>query len=1541
MKKKKYIVDGQLYEIPDDVQGDFLKDNPHAKAVYNVEGTEYHIPHDEADAFETDMGLKKKVETSSVALSENAQNTSQDSQIGSTPSNRNINPSIEGTDLGRIPEGVPGATAANTIMDLYHSAKSALTDMLPGGIASGEAGMIDSKNSFENQIANNAYPGVPTPQGLIRPEVTEEMRKAAIENYKKKVGEAEFEKQKKEVTSRLEKRKKDLLAYSDQQDLEGQQEKKGITQSTRDIKDLPTALSWIAGSVGNVAGLAPAMVVPIFPYLLEKGEAYKGGLSEIEKTTGKSRDQIIAEDLDKAARDNSDISGAINTALEAVGTLSVFGKFIPKGQAIKLITKILSTKIGALTVAAIGEGGTEAIQALDNKLAEKMSTGQFKDVFDAANALTPDDIEEIKQEGFAGAVGGGVLGLVGKSNKPEQSINAPTTDLGVQQPSQNNEKAKPTAPPAGEGQAAVPEVVPPHTDRINRTAAEVDAKFGKIETPELDKNKNEAAGVQEEADKAIAEIEGNKNKEINGGSDINTGNGVRDTTGTGSVGNETGEAVQTEASAPAQQENKGGVQSGNKAIRGAESEATSPVLTETTKKSNNENSTQNEEVRKLENGQGLQDEGKQPSGQENGSQADEEKVSGIKKALVPDGKTVDFEKVTDKEMFDLGKQEVASGNINPTKLVSEINQSPRALQPLEVTALVYHKAQLDNSLIEALNQFEEASTEDQKQRAQLKIDSISSDIDAYHEAALHTARQQSLAFRLRQSLSDSEYNLVTEIQQYKKENKGVISDEVLAKFKEYDQQLKDANKKILQLESKQRDKSTVDKFKDIAAFERKRKTAQVSKEQRKKIEDAFEKVKAKILAGKMTGTLNSAVPLLTVENLAKALDVVKRAVLAGYDVSQAIKKGIDSLKSQKIVFDEKQFEDEMRMLLEAELPSESIDSKIHIPKNMLLSMVENGVTDINELTKRIHNVALAKNPSITEREVRDAITNYGEKRGVTKNETLSALNKLKRLGRIISKIEDVKKGKLPFKNTGTSQNKSLEEKQLEKELKNLIADNVDVHPEFKNMELDKLKSSVKKVIADYEKRLAEKQFVRDKPRSKPVDAELTELYRQKEAAKEGFEAAKESAKLKNRTPAKKLADDILTGINLPKALVFSLDLSAPLRQGAYFISHPKQFYKSVGSMISQMASKKNYDAYLATVKNSDQWPMIKAVKLALTQQDGKVSAHEELFANRLTKKIPWVSVSERAYSGFLNSIRINVFLEGAAELERAGITYQSNPEEYKRLAEHINTGTGRANLGTKGENASQLLNTIFLSPRFVYSRLKIATGNNRFVFDPATYKYNPFTKEGEARGKVNQMILADQAKFVGTIAMLLFMSSFAAKLAGGDDDENGKIEWNPFSSNFAKVRIGDYWYDRTGGVGRMLSYVFQLTFGIKQTEKGLKDSNRLDNFLTGPEMHDSKTREKFHGNSFIRSKLSPVTSMAVSAADNAYDLSGKKMKLIKFNDHYYYPEGGVLMDYFTPLIFKEAVAAKENIDKHPEKSYTEAIQPVVESLLGTSVNVAY
>jgi len=63
MKKKRFQVGESFYEIPDNEVDSFLSDNPKAVEVkyYELDGGKYNIPIAEVDAFENEMGLKKKV----------------------------------------------------------------------------------------------------------------------------------------------------------------------------------------------------------------------------------------------------------------------------------------------------------------------------------------------------------------------------------------------------------------------------------------------------------------------------------------------------------------------------------------------------------------------------------------------------------------------------------------------------------------------------------------------------------------------------------------------------------------------------------------------------------------------------------------------------------------------------------------------------------------------------------------------------------------------------------------------------------------------------------------------------------------------------------------------------------------------------------------------------------------------------------------------------------------------------------------------------------------------------------------------------------------------------------------------------------------------------------------------------------------------------------------------------------------------------------------------------------------------------------------
>ena len=89
----------------------------------------------------------------------------------------------------------------------------------------------------------------------------------------------------------------------------------------------------------------------------------------------------------------------------------------------------------------------------------------------------------------------------------------------------------------------------------------------------------------------------------------------------------------------------------------------------------------------------------------------------------------------------------------------------------------------------------------------------------------------------------------------------------------------------------------------------------------------------------------------------------------------------------------------------------------------------------------------------------------------------------------------------------------------------------------------------------------------------------------------------------------------------------------------------------------------------------------------------------------------FVKATERAYVGFLNKMRYDLFVQGMSVLESQGKTIENAPEDYKALASLINNSTGRGKLFNNGkvnlEKTAAILNSAIYSPRFLASRLNL------------------------------------------------------------------------------------------------------------------------------------------------------------------------------------------------------------------------------------------
>lgn len=352
---------------------------------------------------------------------------------------------------------------------------------------------------------------------------------------------------------------------------------------------------------------------------------------------------------------------------------------------------------------------------------------------------------------------------------------------------------------------------------------------------------------------------------------------------------------------------------------------------------------------------------------------------------------------------------------------------------------------------------------------------------------------------------------------------------------------------------------------------------------------------------------------------------------------------------------------------------------------------------------------------------------------------------------------------------------------------------------FAQDEIDDLFDSIKRTDLDFFDKINAStgltKILGPKGGGIPTDSELKLL--QKVYGPELVEAVRSK-----RSTWEKVKEGIAEALNVPRALMASMDMSAPLRQGRVLISaHPKKGAQSFKEMVKYFGNENTFKLAMEDIMRRPTAPLMKQSGLSLTDVTADavgLTNKEEGFMTNLAAKIPvagrLVKASERAYVGFLNKMRADVFDDLAGEYIAGGIKPSDRPEVFQSLAKFINTATGRGDLG-KFSTAAPLLNGVFFSPRFMASRIQ--------MLNPAWYlKQSPEVRKEAAKTFV---------KFVGSGVALLSL----AKLGGAE------VEMDPRSTDFGKIKIGNTRYDTWGGFQQWTRFIAQLATGeVKSSTTG-------------------------------------------------------------------------------------------------------------------------
>ncbi len=304
-------------------------------------------------------------------------------------------------------------------------------------------------------------------------------------------------------------------------------------------------------------------------------------------------------------------------------------------------------------------------------------------------------------------------------------------------------------------------------------------------------------------------------------------------------------------------------------------------------------------------------------------------------------------------------------------------------------------------------------------------------------------------------------------------------------------------------------------------------------------------------------------------------------------------------------------------------------------------------------------------------------------------------------------------------------------------------------------------------------------------------------------------------------------DLFLDIIGIPKASAASFDISAPGRQGLALLYRP-EWWKSWKPMMQALVKEDNAQAVLQSIEKHPLYGMSQDAGLYLAPY-GEFAPHlarsEEVFMSHLADKLPWIKWSNRAYVTYLNKLRSDTFYNQIATWQKQGLSPAEVLHKAGQFADFINVATGRGNIGRLNETGAVVLNATFFSPRFVASRFQLPL--------------KVFKSDPEVRKEVFKALGA----WFGAGASILFLAT----------QSGAKVELDPRSTDFAKVRIGNTRIDPWAGMQPLARATAQfLTATRKTSESWITQTGRLE--VAGR---------------FVESKLSPSASLIIDGLRGA------------------------------------------------------------------------
>lgn len=297
--------------------------------------------------------------------------------------------------------------------------------------------------------------------------------------------------------------------------------------------------------------------------------------------------------------------------------------------------------------------------------------------------------------------------------------------------------------------------------------------------------------------------------------------------------------------------------------------------------------------------------------------------------------------------------------------------------------------------------------------------------------------------------------------------------------------------------------------------------------------------------------------------------------------------------------------------------------------------------------------------------------------------------------------------------------------------------------------------------------------------------------------------------------------------HLPRSLMTTGDLSAAGRQAIMALpAHPIHFARNFRRMHRAFGSQTYYDDTMESIVTDPYYGRAKRGDLAL---DNLGADRPEQLRSTWADRIPVVTGgglargSQRAYTMFLSKLRMDIWVNEVKKAESLGLYERKMKTAYRdalkqgaseeraqeaarrasdlldaQFASTVNNATGRGGLGPLDHPAvASFLSSGLFAPRLLVSRLNFI--NPAFYLDPRI----PW-RVRQQRLKMGALLATSMG---GTLYML-------DKIPGVD------ANFDPTSTDFGKVKIGDIRVDLAGGYAAPITLILRMMQGAYTTVGG-------------------------------------------------------------------------------------------------------------------------